>query len=197
MKHALTRAYTAAAALTLTLLPSVAHAHIGLGHTSGFVDGFIHPLAGLDHAAAMFAVGLWAAQHGGRAIWVLPLAFAIAMLFGGFAGALGFPLPYVETGVMASLLVLGGLVAAAAQLPLVAAGALVGAFAFFHGHAHGTEITASASGFAYVLGLAVSTAALHAAGIGAVAYARKCAMPQLARLAGGAVAALGAILAFA
>src|SRR5438552_13637461 len=120
-------------------LPSWAYAHVGPGGSSGFLRGFSHPLTGLDHIVAMVAVGLWAAQRGGRSIWLVPVTFVIVMALGGVLGAAGIALPWVERGIIASVLVLGVLIAAAVRLPLAAATLLVGLFALFHGHAHGAE----------------------------------------------------------
>src|SRR5476651_2360126 len=73
--------------LLIFLLPSLAQAHPGApGHTHGFSNGLLHPLTGLDHICAMVAVGLWAAQRGGRALWLVPLTFVSIMVVGGILG---------------------------------------------------------------------------------------------------------------
>src|SRR5579883_978366 len=135
----------------LALVPVLASAHPGHG-THGFASGFSHPLLGLDHILAMVAVGLWAAQLGGRSLWAVPATFVGVMSVGGMLGLLGVPLPMVEAGILASVLILGLFIATAVRLPLAASMLLVGAFALFHGHAHGTEIPATASGLTYGLG---------------------------------------------
>src|SRR5579863_3698485 len=112
---------------------------------AGLTAGFAHPLSGLDHVLAMVAVGLWAAQLGGRALWLVPASFVGFMTLGGALGMAGVHLPMVEAGILASVLILGILIAAAAQLPLAASVAVTGLFAIFHGHAHGTEIPLAAS----------------------------------------------------
>lgn len=148
----------------LLLLPATALAHPGHG-PHGFASGFGHPLLGWDHLLAMVAVGIWAGQRGGRALWLLPTTFVATMAFGGALGVAGVGLPGVEAGILASVLVLGTLIAVAVRVPLAAAGALVAAFALFHGHAHGTEMAPDLSGAAYGLGFCAATALLHGAGV--------------------------------
>jgi urease accessory protein len=111
--------------------PSLALAHIGIGNTNGLVSGLVHPLCGIDHLCAMIGVGLWAAQRGGRAIWLVPLAFVTVMAFGGLLGSLCIVIPLVERGIVLSVFVLGLLIAAAARLPLLASMLIVGCFALF------------------------------------------------------------------
>lgn len=155
--------------LTLSLIffaPSLAYAHTGIGHTIGFSHGFTHPFGGLDHILAMVAVGIWAAQVGGKATWVVPSTFVSVMVIGGIVGIAGITLPFVEPGIVLSVLILGVLITAAARLPLAASAAIVGLFALFHGHAHGTEIPTAVSGFGYGIGFALATAFLHLSGIG-------------------------------
>src|ERR1017187_6346779 len=106
--------------LAVFLLPTLAQAHPGIpGHTHGFANGLAHPLTGLDHICAMVAVGLWAAQRGGRALWAVPLAFVSVMSLGRMLGMVGFPLPFVETGIATSVLILGMLIGASGRLPLL------------------------------------------------------------------------------
>jgi urease accessory protein len=181
----------------LIFLPSLAHAHTGVGATTGFAHGLAHPLTGLDHLCAMIAVGLWAAQRGGRALWLVPLAFVSVMTLGAMLGMAGLALPFVEQGIIASVLVLGVLIAAAVRLPLAASVILVGLFALCHGHAHGAEMPDTASGFIYGLGFVISTACLHLAGIGWGLAMQKIAAAQVARWTGGAIAVCGLYLAFA
>ena len=151
--------------LAVMLLPATAEAHIGLSHVTGFVAGMSHPLTGLDHLCAMIAVGLWAKQQGGKAQYAIPAAFVGTMIVGAALGQAGVPLPGVEAGIAASVLVLGLLTASALKVNSMAAGVLVGMFAMFHGHAHGAEMPVSVSGYQYGLGFVVSTIALHAAGL--------------------------------
>jgi urease accessory protein len=181
----------AAAALAV---PSLAHAHVGFLPTNGFLNGLLHPFTGPDHVAAMLAVGLWAAQRGGRAVWMIPLSFVATMAFASALGAAGVSLPFVEPGIIASVLVLGLLVAAAVRLPMVVSALLVGAFAMFHGYAHGAEMPATVAGIEYGAGFVVATCALHAAGIGAGVMAQRLANPRLVRVAGAAIVAFGLYL---
>jgi urease accessory protein len=180
-----------------SLLPVSVLAHPGVGATSGFAAGFGHPLSGIDHLLAMVAVGLWAAQLGGRALWAVPATFVTLMLAGAGLGMYGVPVPFVEAGILFSVLVLGVLVAGAYRLPVVAGAMLVGAFALFHGHAHGSEMPLSVAGVAYCTGFAVATAMLHATGMAAGLAVRRLDLPKLARLAGGAIAVSGLYLAVA
>jgi urease accessory protein len=179
------------------LLPSLAQAHTGVGATSGFANGLAHPLTGLDHLCAMIAVGLWAVQRGGRAIWLVPLAFVSVMTLGAILGMAGIALPFVEKGILASVLVLGVLIAAAVRLPLVMSVILVGLFALFHGHAHGAEMPVTASGFTYGIGFVAMTAMLHLAGIGWGLALQKIASEKILRYTGGAIAGCGLYLCFA
>lgn len=178
----------------LALTPTLAQAHPGHGMTNSFTTGFAHPLFGMDHVLAMVAVGLWAAQLGGRSRWTVPATFVGVMTLGGVLGMMGIRLPMVEAGIMASVMVLGILIAAAARLPMMASMAIVGIFALFHGHAHGTEIPASASGITYALGFILATAALHACGISLGMLAQKRLTIPALRFAGAAIALAGACL---
>lgn len=185
----------AALSLTLaTLLPSAAFAHTGAGSTSGFVNGFMHPVGGLDHVLAMVAVGLLAARLGGRALWAVPLAFVAMMVGGGMAGVGGMPLPFVEQGITGSIIVLGFVIALGSRLSTPVAMALAGFFAIFHGHAHGTEMPVDVAGIAYGAGFAAATALLHGAGLALGFTANGIAgawSERASRIAGGAVAATG------
>jgi urease accessory protein len=170
-----------------------ASAHVGVGDTSSLVAGFRHPLGGLDHLTVMVAVGLWAALKGGRALWVWPAAFVGVMLAGGALGMLQVAVPFVEPGILASVVTLGLLVAFAADLPVGAGAAIIGLFALFHGHAHGTEVPETGGGIAYLAGFALATAALHGTGIAAgIILGRR--YRALTRAAGLAVVGIGAAL---
>jgi urease accessory protein len=150
----------------LLLAPLTALAHVEGGAAGGFLSGFSHPISGLDHVLAMVAVGLWGAQLGAPAIWLLPVAFPIMMAFGGLLGLSGVELPAVELGIALSAVILGALILGAVRLPLAAALLVVGFFAVFHGHAHGTEMSPGQSAILYSIGFVIATGLLHAAGIG-------------------------------
>lgn len=143
--------------------PAFAHATQGYG--GGFIAGFTHPILGWDHVAAMVAVGLWGAFLGPPAIWILPVVFPLIMAFGAAAGILGLPLPAVETGIAMSAVVLGVMIVFAVKPPIWVAATIVGAFAVFHGYAHGTELPATVNAFAYAGGFVISTGLLHLIGI--------------------------------
>jgi len=183
-------AIAAAAALAAT----PAFAHVGAGSTSGFIAGFMHPLTGVDHVTVMVAVGLWAALKGGRALWAWPAAFIAVMLIGGALGMAHFPLPFVEPAIMASVVAIGILVAIAADLPVWSGAAIVGLFALFHGHAHGTEVAENLAGVQYMAGFATATALLHGVGI-ALVFTLAGRFRPLVRIAGAGCALVGVALA--
>lgn len=183
-------------ALGLSVSATVAAAHTGEGINSGFASGFWHPILGWDHVIAMVAVGLWGAFLGKPAIWVLPIAFPLVMAMGGALGIIGVPLPAVETGVALSGVVLGLLIAFAARTPLWIATAIVGVFAIFHGHAHGTELPQQFNAFSYAIGFVISTGLLHIAGI-AFGFLTQIQIGRIAvRGAGGMIALVGAAFLF-
>ncbi|HVE16889.1 MAG TPA: HupE/UreJ family protein [Chthoniobacterales bacterium] len=181
----------------LLLAPTLAHAHTGVGDTNGFAHGFGHPLFGLDHLLAMIAIGLWASQIGGRALWAVPATFVSVMAVGGVLGIAGVPVPFVEQGIATSVLLLGLLIAFSARLPLGFSVPLVALFAICHGHAHGAEMPVNASGFEYAIGFMLATAVLHGAGIGlGMLLQRNTPVPVL-RVAGAAIAVVGVTFFFA
>jgi urease accessory protein len=176
---------------TLIALPGPTFAH-GLHDSGTVLAGALHPVGGADHVLAMLAVGLLAAQLAGRALWLLPLTFVAAMLAGGGIGAAGIGFPAVEPMILASIIILGVLVALAVRLPVLALAAMVAVFGMAHGWAHGAEGPASGLGL-YALGFAGATMLLHLAGI---ALGRLIPMIALRGLGAGA-AALGLALAVA
>lgn len=156
--------------IVLTILFSlgwaqVACAHVEGGQAAGFITGLQHPWSGLDHVLAMIAVGLWGAQLGSPALWVLPIAFPLMMSMGAMLGLLGIPVPGVEIGIALSAIVLGSMVMAEVQPKLAIAISMVGIFAIFHGHAHGTELPPGQSGLLYSMGFVIATGCLHGLGI--------------------------------
>jgi len=187
----------APAAVLLILAPSLALAHVGIGDTQGAAHGVMHPLSGIDHVLAMVAIGMFAAQLGGRALWLVPLSFVTMMAFGGALGMAGIALPYAEIGIGLSVVVLGIILATRADLPVAIAMALGGFFAIFHGHAHGAEMPDTASGFAYGVGFILGTALLHAVGIALgifLATAGQTSSRRIAQVGGSAIAATGVAL---
>lgn len=157
--------YGAVAIAALTASASAALAHTQLGQAQGFVTGLKHPISGWDHVLAMIAVGLWGAQLGPPALWLLPVTFPMVMAVGGFVGLLGIPVPGVEFGIALSAVALGTAVALEARPKLWIAALVVGVFAVFHGHAHGTELPTGQSGVTYSIGFVVATGCLHGVGI--------------------------------
>lgn len=187
---------TTRAALWLSaLLPFAAMAHTGAdaGLHHGFAAGFLHPLTGADHLAAMLAVGLWTALTArSRAdLWVAPSAFALMMLLGALLGMAGVQLPAVESSIAVSLLVLGLLVMTRYRLPAPMAAMVVGLFALFHGHAHGSELADQSDAAFALAGMLAASILLHVSGIALGAGLRR-AQPWWPRLAGLSVVLLGA-----
>src|SRR5215831_2643270 len=167
-------------------------AHTG-GVTGGFIGGFAHPLFGPDHIAAMVAVGLWGAFLGPPAIFVLPIVFPLVMAFGGVVGILGVAVPAVEAGIAVSAAVLGMMVALAVRPPLWVAAIIVGAFAIFHGHAHGAELPPGADALAFAAGFVIATGLLHLAGIAIGLLTRWPVGQLIVRTAGGLIACVGVV----
>ena len=149
----------------LGLFADNALAHTGVHSGSGFVGGFAHPMLGLDHLLAMIAIGVWAAQQGGRALWAVPATFVTVMVLGGLLALTGLALPYIETGISLSVLVLGLLIAFQRNWPVTAGMAIAAVFALFHGYAHGLEIPQTASPLVFAAGFVLATSLLHGVGI--------------------------------
>ena len=170
----------------LVFLPNMACAHILPGSSHGFQDGFLHPMTGWDHLLAMVAVGLWAAQHRGRAVWLIPSSFVGVMLLGGILGVAGVQVPGVELAIAISVLALGALVATKTRFTPSLSMTVVGLFALFHGYAHGHEMPAAASALPFSVGFVLATALLHAAGLAAGLGFQK--QPRVLRWAGAAIA---------
>jgi urease accessory protein len=179
------------AILTLGTGSLTGPAHAAVEPFTSFATGFAHPVLGIDHILTMVTVGVWGVLAGGRALWVWPAVFVSTMLTGFAASTVGLQLPGVPAAVAASIIVLGLMVALAVRAPLWLGAALVGLFAFFHGHAHGTEAIAG-SLVAYGAGFALATAGLHAAGIG-LALAVEGSIGKLAVQALGALTVLGGL----
>ena len=179
--------------ILILVMPGSASAHVRSGDAIGFVTGLVHPVSGLDHVLAMIAVGLWGAQLGQPAIWLLPVTFPMVMAFGGMLGLMGVPLPGIEIGIAASAIILGIAVLKEMRPPLAVAAVVIGLFAIFHGHAHGTELPEGQNGLLYSMGFVLATGTLHATGVG-IGLIHKWPWGQRAlKLAGGAVAFAGLI----
>lgn len=179
-------------ALILLTTSSVALAHPGHG-VSGFAAGLMHPFSGLDHLLAMMAVGLWAAQSGGRKVWLLPATFMAMLAVGAGVAMQWQSLPLVEAGIASSVLALGLLVALSARLPAMLSISITALFGLLHGYAHGLELPESAAPAAYALGFLAATATLHLSGI-AVGIATQKRNAALAKALGVAIAASGVYL---
>jgi urease accessory protein len=186
-----TRTLTLSALLAVAASPALAHT--GLGDIHGFAHGFMHPISGTDHVLAMVTVGLFAATlaqaMGQRAMWLVPASFVVMMIVGGLLGISGVEVPFVELGIVGSVIVLGATVAIGKPWPLGLAMSMVGLFAVFHGHAHGAEMPGGAGAASYGVGFALATALLHGIGISLGLLLGR--YPVATRLAGGAVAAAG------
>jgi urease accessory protein len=181
----------------LVFAPVVALAHTGHDDASGLAHGFVHPMSGIDHVLAMVAVGLLAAQYGGRALWLVPLSFVVAMAIAGVVGMAGIFVPVAEVGIGVSVVVLGLAIAFQLRPPTLVAMAVVGFFALFHGYAHGTELPDGITGLSFALGVLLATALLHGAGVGlGLLMQRQASSRRLIQAGGGAMALVGiAVLA--
>lgn len=179
------------AVVALVFIPARVLAHVTGDVAGGLASGFLHPISGLDHVVAMVAVGLWGSQLGKPAIWILPVTFPIVMAFGGVMGVREIPLPPVELGIALSAIVLGAAVALSVKPPLWAAAAVVGAFAVFHGYAHGTELPRAAAPLAYGSGFVLTTGMLHVCGIAIGTIHRWPAGAKVVRGCGVLVAVVG------
>jgi len=188
--RALRTAWFPALALLLGFCGDAA-AHVQQGAAIGFLTGFVHPISGFDHVLAMIAVGLWGAQLGSPAIWVLPVAFPVVMAFGGMLGLLGIPLPGAEIGIAASMILLGAAVLFEFKPPLWLAAVLVAFFAIFHGHAHGTELPPGQNGLLYSMGFVAATGCLHAIGVSVGLVHRWTSGRAFLRLSGAFIASMG------
>jgi urease accessory protein len=177
--------------LCAALSPALAHDAAAIG--GGFASGFAHPFGGLDHVVAMVAVGLWGAFLGQPAVWLLPVVFPVVMAFGGVLGVAGVPIPSVEIGIALSAIVLGLMVAGAQRPPFWIAAFIVGTFAIFHGHAHGTELPGQASALDYSAGFVIATGLLHLAGI-ALSLLKTWALGEWAVRAGGVAITLAGLV---
>jgi urease accessory protein len=192
LQKACSTAFLATAAVALG--SNTAFAHPTGGPVHDLLHGLEHPLTGVDHILAMIAVGLWASQRGGRALWLVPLTFVGVMTAGGALGISGYAIPYVEQGIVLSVLVLGVLVAAAVRLPLAATAAIVGLFAIAHGNAHAFELPASASVASYTFGFIAATTLLLDAGIAFGLVNQRVHTIRLVRIAGATIALCGIYL---
>ena len=177
--------------LLVTAAPLFAHEQGGQG--LGFWTGLQHLVSGLDHVLAMVSVGLWGAQLGAPAVWILPVAFPMVMAVGGFLSLVGIPIPGVEIGIALSAILLGVVVALEARPSLAVAAAVVSLFAIFHGHAHGTELPPGQNGLAYSMGFVVATGSLHAAGILIGLMQARSAGKIVLRLSGAVVTMAGLV----
>ena len=176
--------------VALAVLSSPAFAHIG-GHAGGFTNGLAHPFYGLDHVLAMVAVGLWASQLGRPAVWLLPLTFPVVMVMGAVVGWSGVTLPWLETGIAATVIALGAVIAFALRPSVAVSAALIGLFALFHGFEHGATLPPHGTPLLYGAGFVLATLLLHAVGLGLGLLVR---YPVALRMAGGAIAAIGVVL---
>jgi len=172
----------------LLAAPGVANAHVIQAGASGFQSGFVHPLTGPDHFLAMFAVGLWGAQMGGRSIWTLPVTFPLIMVIGGIMGILGIPLVGIELGIALSIIALGLAIAFAWKPPEWVALLLISVFAICHGYAHGSELPRAADPADFAIGFVIATGFIHLFGIGVGLALHKPYQGRIARILGGLIA---------
>ena len=154
------------ALLSSLMMAQPAFAHVSEeGLTGGFISGYIHPLLGWDHVAAMVAVGIWGAFLGRRAIWILPIVFPFIMVIGGILGMVGVPVPFIVPGIALSSIIIGLAIAFKWRAPLWIASIIVGSFAIYHGYAHGQNLPAASNPIAFALGFVLGSGTLHLIGI--------------------------------
>jgi urease accessory protein len=177
--------------------PAAALAHPGHDGAGGLMHGLAHPVTGIDHVLAMIAVGVLAAQYGGRALWLVPTSFLVAMAAAGAIGMAGIPVKIVEAGICLSVVVLGLMIAFQIKPPRLVAMVVVGFFALFHGYAHGSEMPNGLVGLSFAAGFLVATALLLGAGVGlGLLLQRRTLSRRLIQAGGGAMALAGiAVLA--
>lgn len=178
------------------LATNTAFAHTGNIVVGDFLTGFLHPVFGLDHVVAMVAVGMWGAFLGVPAIWLLPVIFPLVMAFGAALGIIDVPIPLVEVGIATSAIVLGLCVLLRAKPPLWFAGLIVGAFAIFHGHAHGTELPQAAYPLGFAAGFVIATGMLHLIGIAFGLLVRWPIGTYAVRATGGVISMVGLAFLF-
>ncbi|MCE6074955.1 urease accessory protein [Agrobacterium vitis] len=178
----------ASVALLVALMPGMAEAHIVQGGAGGFLQGFEHPLSGADHLLAMFSVGLWGAQLGGRNVWALPITFPLIMVLGGILGIAGVPLPAIETGIALSIVVLGAAIALVWRPPEWLALTVIGLFAICHGYAHGAELPIAADPADFAIGFVIATGLIHLAGIAVGLGVSRALGERMIRIPGGLIA---------
>lgn len=186
------RAAVTTFAIFFVFAPAAALAHPGHDGAGGLVHGFLHPVTGIDHVLAMIAVGVLAAQYGGRALWLVPMSFLVAMAAAGATGMAGIPVQIVEAGIGLSVVALGLVIAFQIKPPTLVAMLVVGFFALFHGYAHGTEMPNGVAGLSFAAGFLVATALLLGAGVGlGLLLQRRTLSRRLIQAGGGAMALVG------
>lgn len=186
------RAAVTTFAIFFVLAPAAALAHPGHDGAGGLMYGFVHPVTGIDHVLAMIAVGVLAAQYGGRALWLVPMSFLVAMAAAGAIGMAGIPMQIAEAGIGLSIVVLGLMIAFQIKPPTLLATAVVGFFALFHGYAHGFEAPNGAAGLSFAAGFLIATALLLSAGVGlGLLLQRRALSRRLIQAGGGAMALIG------
>jgi urease accessory protein len=179
-------------AIFFIFAPAAALAHPGHDGAGGLVNGFFHPVTGIDHVLAMIAVGVLAAQYGGRALWLVPMSFLVAMAAAGAIGMAGIPVQIVEAGIGLSIVVLGLVIAFQIKPPTLVAMVVVGFFALFHGYAHGSEMPNGLAGVSFAAGFLVATALLLGAGVGlGLLLQRRTLSRRFIQAGGGAMALVG------
>jgi urease accessory protein len=191
------RAAVTTFAIFFSFAPAAALAHPGHDGAGGLVHGFFHPVTGIDHVLAMIAVGVLAAQYGGRALWLVPMSFLAAMAAACAIGMAGIPVQIVEAGIGLSVIILGLMIAFQIKPPTLVAMVVVGFFALFHGYAHGSEMPNGPAALSFAAGFLGATALLLSAGVGlGLLLQRRTLSRRLIQAGGGAVALVGiAVLA--
>jgi urease accessory protein len=151
----------------LLFAPALAQAHHAeFMRDKPLLQGLSMPIHGLDHMLVTIAVGLIAAQIGGRALWAAPAVFTLALLGGGIANLCGVPIPFVEQGILASVAIFGALLAWRTRVSVAVTLLIIGLFAALHGN-----VLIANDGYVhffppFIAGCLISALALQALGIG-------------------------------
>lgn len=182
--------------LVLGSAPAFAHHLMGgrtpATFTEGLLSGLGHPVIGLDHFAAVVAVGCLAAMH--RVASALAIGFVLAMMAGVALHLHGTTVPGAEILVALSVIFLGAFMLRGHDVTAGVAFTLFAVVGLVHGYALGESIYGAEPTplYAYLLGLAViqGAIALAAVQITRLLSRRPAAMSPL-RLVGAGIAGIG------
>jgi urease accessory protein len=175
--------------------PAFAH-HLMGGHqattfTEGLLSGLGHPVIGVDHFAAVVAIGCLASVH--RRGAALVIGYIVAMMLGVGLHLMGTTVPAAELLVALSVLGLGAIVVWRRDMAVGAALTLFALVGLIHGYALGESIYGAERTplVAYLIGLAVIQSAVALGAMMVAKAAMKRSDPVMVRLIGAGVAGIG------